>query len=78
MRIDDVSDRMVFNDILSGHELLGRFVRQPMTKQIVGVQIYGLESRDPVVSLSANEFSAIRFERLSEMCEYWKMLGVFR
>ena len=79
MRIEDVSERMVFNSVLDGYGLQARFIRQPRpTCQISGVNIYGGSRMDNVASLSAAEYNAVRFEDLPGLCEYWRMLAVFR
>jgi hypothetical protein len=79
MRIEDVSERMVFNSVLDGYGLQARFIRQPRpTCQISGVNIYGGSRMDVVVSLSVSEYKKIGFDDLPELCEYWKMLAVFR
>lgn len=79
MRIEDVSDRMVFKSILGKYGLQANFVRQRgSTSLFAGVVIYGGRSMDHVASLSTSEFKSTGFDDLLELCEYWKMLAVFR
>lgn len=80
MRIEDVSEWMVFQGILDEYGLRAVFIRQPSsTGLLAGVNIYyGVERMDAVVSLSVSEYKKIGFDDLPELCEYWKMLAVFR
>lgn len=77
MRIDDISERMVFHQTLEGYGLLAGFNRVKGTLNFTGVDVYGGEYMGTVASLSTSEYNAIRVEDLPGLCEYWQMLVVF-
>ena len=78
MRIDDISDRMVFHETLEGFGLWAGFNRTKGTLNFTSVDVLGGEYMGTVASLSVAEYNAIRVEDLPELCEYWRMLAVFR
>lgn len=78
MRIDDISDRMVFHETLEGFGLFAGFNRTKGTCNFTGVDVLGGEYMGTVASLSVAEYNAIRVEDLPGLCEYWRMLAVFR
>lgn len=77
MRIEDVSERIVFQETLNGFGLLAGFNRTKGTLNFTGVDVYGGEYMGIAASLSISEYNAIRVEDLPGLCEYWRMLGVF-
>jgi hypothetical protein len=78
--ITDVSSRLLAHHIASRYGLLLSFVR-PKGSGCTGLVVKTIENSgdsDHLEDLSADKFNSMTVQDLEDMCEYWKMVGVFR
>jgi hypothetical protein len=77
--ITDVGSRLLAHEIASGYGLLLSFVR-PKGSKCTGLVVKVITDSgdfDHLESLSADKFNSMTVQDLEDMCEYWKMVGVF-
>jgi hypothetical protein len=77
MHIDDVSDRMVANEIADKYGLLLDFVRDAKACLYCRVLVRRAISIDCFDGLTSNQFNSMTFADLKSMCVYWQMVGIF-
>jgi hypothetical protein len=77
--ITDVSSRLLAHEIASRYGLVLSFVR-PKGSGCTGLVVEvkkDSEDFDHLETLSADKFNSMTVQDLENMCEYWKMVGVF-
>ena len=77
--ITDVSSRFLAHEIASKYGLVMLFVR-PKGSVFTGLIVKTIKNSgdfDHIENLSSDKFNSMTVHDLEDMCEYWKMVGVF-
>lgn len=77
MHIDDVSDRMVANEIADKYGLRLDFVLDAKACLYCRVLVRRGISKGWFDKLTRDKFNSMTFADLKDMCVYWQMVGIF-
>ena len=77
MRINDVSDRMVANEIADKYGLRLDFVLDAKACLYCRVLVRRGISKGCFDKLTPNQFNSMTFADLKDMCVYWQMVDIF-